>query len=772
MAFGVVLKQLNIEIGNHIRLILFLLAAKIISMRIAIAIHFYENSECSLPERKIYNPFNSAIDLESPVKKYKSFIFDPNTKILHTFLIDLDMFFLTFLNEEEIQEDQQHIIYINNNLLSLYEFDYFYRIVISFPYFVDYVDVRTYQLIFKIMNIFKFKKNKFFQRFIQFISVSLIFNPLVTKKWNLLLTSDICSHSSVLSKKIIVEFFKLHFMSDKTFNKIKNISHAADLTEDFDIDLLTPNQDFLYLDGDIIQKIIEKSRNSTNIIKLLDAIFRIHIFKSVCLFNISYTKEYNKFFNLHLFKNLDEIFLLECSNTDVLIGNIYNGKSLNCIKTLSIINSKFAIKDEISWLKTLNFEVLNYVDTKRDFFTLFTAFESDSSVQSIVSIFKKEIYNKENESTIFYKNMNKTCCDHKTRIHLKSNQDKTKINKFKNQSFPFELFVYMELSNSFISLNFYVLNFKKIRGIEIEFTNTYINDFNLLDSEIFNNIVGMKLVNSTISEAFMSKILLFTSLRKLFLYSCTIVFEGDRIAFSENTQIKKIFFGVSCVKNNQNFFQFLNKIVELKELIVLCFAIDTNPFWSMIDPRGESLCKLSILRYSVKYNLSNAIFKFPLLPNLLNLYFGYEYPEGTLLRFFLNNHLNNLKKIKLDRIKIGKMDRQALGNFTNLLYFYFSDGCIISEISFSDLFDFNNEYSLKKIRFPKIELTYRDLCFISNLKSLRNVYFESLELKNNSLYFFKTFSGMKKIEIGNIQVFRNKFNEEFGAGAKRSHYQH
>ncbi|TBU05937.1 hypothetical protein CWI39_0591p0020, partial [Hamiltosporidium magnivora] len=518
MTFGVVLKLLNIEIGNYIRLILFLLTAKIISMRMTIAIHFYENSERSLPERKIYNPFNSAIDLESPVKKYKSFIFDPNTKILRTFLIDLDMFFLAFLNEEEIHEDQQHIIYVNNNLLSLHEFDYFYRIVISFPCFVDYVDVRTYQLIFKIMNIF-----------------------------------------NVLSKKIIVELFKSHFMSDKTFNKITNISHAADLTENFDIDLLTPNQDFLYLDGDIIQKIIEKSRNSTNIIKLLDAIFRIHIFKSVCLFNISYTKEYNKFFNLYLFKNLDEIFLLECSNTDVLIGNIYNGKSLNCIKTLSIINSKFAIKDEISWLKTLNFEVLNYVDTKRDFFTLFTAFESDSPVQSIVSIFKKEIYNKENESTIFYKNMNKTCCDHKTRIYLKSNQDKTKINKFKNQSFPFELFVYMELSNSFISLNFYVLNFKKIRGIEIEFTNTYINDFNLLDSEIFNNIVGMKLVNSTISEAFMSKILLFTSLRKLFLYSCTIVFEGDRIAFSENTQIKKIFFGVSCVKNNQKFFQFLNK---------------------------------------------------------------------------------------------------------------------------------------------------------------------------------------------------------------------
>ncbi|TBU02036.1 hypothetical protein CWI39_1249p0020, partial [Hamiltosporidium magnivora] len=278
-----ILKANNIKTNFTVLSLYILSISKVILTQKTMAIHFYETEEIHLTENgtnncDYFDEF-SYFDDQKPVL----YSLDSNNKVLQVFIINLETFFLNFSNEEEIQENQQHNIYININLLSYNEFLYFYNIVMCFPFLIENVNENRYQLMLKICDILKIKTNKLFEKFIRLILFFQIFNPGATNKWKVISTSKSYRCSSIISKKAIVEFFKIYFISEKTQKEIKDISRALYLTADFSFDFIKLTEDFLYLDDDIINEILEKVKKSNDDLKIFDYIFCIHKFNCIFL---------------------------------------------------------------------------------------------------------------------------------------------------------------------------------------------------------------------------------------------------------------------------------------------------------------------------------------------------------------------------------------------------------------------------------------------------------------------------------------------------------
>ncbi|TBU11179.1 hypothetical protein CWI38_1339p0010, partial [Hamiltosporidium tvaerminnensis] len=188
---------------------IFLLTFNITVSQQTVAIHFYENTDSTLKENFLKNS-QSGIFQATLYKKYQIFSAELSTEYQKTFLIDLDTFYLKFSNEEEILDGKTYNIYINNSLLSYDEFTYFYNIVMSFPSFIDILNEYNYRLIFTIMNIFNFKHDKYFKRFIRLLWVSVVFNPIAMEKlYSKTSTRNEYEYPSCISKIALVELLKL-----------------------------------------------------------------------------------------------------------------------------------------------------------------------------------------------------------------------------------------------------------------------------------------------------------------------------------------------------------------------------------------------------------------------------------------------------------------------------------------------------------------------------------------------------------------------------------
>ncbi|KAK1349343.1 hypothetical protein LUQ84_001522 [Hamiltosporidium tvaerminnensis] len=749
---------------NNIHCIIFfiLYINRIIFAQKTIAIHFYENIEGSLLENKVNNNKNSNTSSYFSNINYISGKYNLKNKDFQVFIIELDTFLLKFLNEEEIIEGHQNSIYINKSSISYEDFLYFYNIVMCFPYLIDFMDECKYLKILRIINIFKFKYDKSFEEFIRLILVSLMINIKPTSKLNGLLKANIYSFPGYLSKRIIVQLFKLYLFSKKTLNKIKDISIAMALTKYYNLDFINLNEDYLYLDNYIIDEILEKYLKIDNFSKIIHIIFSIHHFRSIFMYKISYLSRFNTFFDLCLFNNLDEIFFFECFQTDFLIQKIYTLDIATNPKILTIIHCKFTIKDEISFLRNLKVKILNYDATKHELISIFMNLGVESLFQNFFSRFEIEIYNKENQSRILGRDTNLPCIDWHTEMNIIFYQELSIIEKLKIIEFPFNAFIYVELTNPLISFEFYTINLKDLKNITIIFTDTYIKDFNLLDTDLFSNIIHMRLVRSTITDIFLAKILLFPSLKSLFIHDCSIIFNDREITFSENTKIEKLYYRVSLIENKDYFLKYIFKMIALKNLEISCNLKDKNSLFSKLDCMNSSFINLTQLKYSVKHYFTDSLPKFSIFRNLSEFNFGFDYPEGTVYKIFHDQPFVNLKKIIFNGIKIGKNDYLALEKYTNLTHIYFSLSCKIKVISFSEIFDCKLKYSLQELRLPDIEFNYCDFLFFLKLKSLKKVYFYSFRVKIDIIYFLKAFSSVAEIDIEKFLEYKTLIHEEFG----------
>ncbi|TBU09667.1 hypothetical protein CWI36_0010p0010 [Hamiltosporidium magnivora] len=751
----------------NFRLFLCLLAPKIILTQNTIAIHFYEDEGDNL----VWKGIDSCIYTEKfrnfSLEKCNSTNISSNIKILRTFIIDLDCFILKFLNDEEIRQGRQNNIFVDNRLIDSEDFAYFNKTVNSIPFFSDNIDESKYYMMFKIMNVFRFIYNKHLVDFIRNILVSMILNTNAIRKNKHLFKKTVAiSCPDYFPKIVIVELFKLYKIGVKTLEKIKDISCAVKITKEFTYDFLNLNEEYLFLDADVIQEVIKTNIKANCFFQMLDIMFNIQIFKRLFMYNISYTEKFKYFFNLSLFQNLDEIFLLECTNTDSLIRTLCKTCDSISVKTLSIVYCKFTVNDEISWLKKFNFQNINFVfeiDLSDSYFSIS---KLEASISDVFLELIDEVYNKENKLNFFVHNSKISCFDQENSYILHFYQPKSKLKYFKIPEATFKIFLYMELLNSFITFTFNMMNFDKLKNIMIEFKNTDLEDFNLRETEIYNNIVRMHIVESTINNVFLSKILLLKSLSNILFYACKIVFTNEKVAFKENTNIVNVHFACSFFEDHNSGIEFLNKMSAMKILKVVSYNGHTNPF--AIEPSNEilRLDNLASLDYSVSYVLNEQLPSFSFIPRLSYLNFGFDYPENSLYKIFGNKNLNFLKTLRFDTVIIGKKDKQMLVEYTNLLHLRFSEGSKISGILFSELFDLTRTYLFTELILPKIEITYCELQFFSSLKSLMKLYIHEFTLEKDILYFFKTFNLVKKIEIGNTKIFKNETREEIGGRLK------
>ncbi|TBU07126.1 hypothetical protein CWI39_0366p0020 [Hamiltosporidium magnivora] len=719
-----------------------------------ILIHFYEALDNSL---RVNNSDTSHI-YES--EKYLTSDFFSNRKILRTKIIDLNIFLLEFLIEEQIN---QYEIYIYNEYLSYESFNYFYYVVMSFPCSIDNMNRNNYLLILKILNIFKFKINEPFRYLIRLVLVSLVLNPLAFKRSKQISFIETeYKFKSFISKMVICELVKLYMITEKTRSKLKNISEAVILTKNFKFEFINLNEDFLYLDLEIIEEILLILQNYKKFDEILNFILCVNRFRRLFLSYISYTAELESLFSLTLFQNIDEIFFFRCSDTDLLVEKIHQNFDFRNIKILNIIQSKFTIKDEISFLKTLNVGELNYILRTDGLISYFHNSDSNSPINNIFSTFIEEIYNDVNMFNIFVGNTNMPIYDEEKGISLELYQDKTKIEMLRNLEFQYQTFAYMELFHCYLAISFYIINSSKFKNIKLEFTDTDVKDFCLRESEVFNNITEIRITHSKIYENFLANILLFSSLKTLIMTRCTIILSKNEINFTENSKIKAIHLKNILADDQDHFSQFLSNMIALESLVLICFSGDINPFLAKCNQKMPKLNSLTALDCSVCFNPGDDIPDFSILSHLYTFDFGFGYPEGTLHKIFYERNFKDMRFLNLDGIKIGREDMYALEKYTNLRCLRFFNSCKISELAFSQLFDSNKIYFLNELQIQELEFSDIDIFFISKLRLLKKLYIHSFILKTKIFNFLEIFYYVKEIELARISFSKNIIYEELG----------
>ncbi|TBU19808.1 hypothetical protein CWI38_0197p0010 [Hamiltosporidium tvaerminnensis] len=769
MIQDMVLKVKHRILYKNLKMLVLSLAIKRIFTNETIAIHFYKDYESNFTDD----------DLNSCIYKYKCLEFLPehaietksniNIVYLKTFIIDRSIFFLEFLTEENVQDGKHNNIHINVNDLNYDDFSYFYNLVISFPCFVDYMNEYKYRLIFRIIDIFKIQYNKPLKDFIRLILASVVLNTEVIKLWYFsVLKSNKHIVSIALSNIAFVELLGLYGISKAILNQIKAVYKAVITTECNNFGFADLNENFFYLDTCILQKILKIHKQAKYFLKTLNIFFSLHVYKRFFLFIMSYTEEYKCFFNLSLFKNLEELFMFKCLNTKVFIANIIKTMHLQSIKILTVFKSNLISEDEIVWLKELNFEELNYIVTKYDSKTYFSISEFKSPVCIIFSKIIDAIFNNENKSSFYARGTNISCYDQDNEFVFVFYQDENRVKDLMNHGIACQISFRIKLCNMFINVIFDIINFKRLRNIEIEFTYTCIRDFSIYSSEILNNIVTMRIVGSTVNDVFLSKILLFPALKNIVFYVCTIIFLNNNIILSENTNIEYLNIADSLINNVNYFIDLMNKMVGLKSLEIFNMTKNSNPLEKNSDNIKLCLLKLTYLRYSSSYySYNNALF-FPFLPSLLKFNLGSNHPAGTLHKIFFNGNFYMLRKLVFYGIKIGQEDELALQKLTNLHSLTIGKNSEFSNINFSQMFHTAYTYSLTELILPNIEITYFDLKFISELKNLKKLYIYSFILRTNIIFFLKIISSITEIEIEKIFVLKNHIIEECGIRLKIS----
>ncbi|TBU08884.1 hypothetical protein CWI39_0131p0030 [Hamiltosporidium magnivora] len=741
-----------------------------------VAIHFYENTDSTLKENFLENS-QSGIFQATSYKKYQIFSAELSTEYQKRFLIDLDTFYLKFSNEEEILDGQTYNIYINNSLLSYDEFTYFYNIVMSFPSFIDILNEYNYRLIFTIMNIFNFKHDKYFKRFIRLLWVSVVFNPIAMEKWYSKTSSrNEYEYSCCVSRIALVELLKLYKVGRETLEKIEDTSYLLNWTLSFKYDFMNVIDEYLYIEPSIIKEILNRSKKSKNFPELLDTFFGVHKFKNLFLYNISFKEEHACIFNLSFFKYNESLVLLFCSNLDILIQKTYQVFNSDCLNALNIIYSKFTIEDEISWLKTQNFKIINYVVDKWESIFQFSVTEPTSPGFDVLLNVVKEFFTKENNPNIFIHDKIVSCYDFCKTKDLQIYADQSIVEKYHNPSFPLQTYIFIQYSIVYLTLEFVIINFKALKNIYITFTDTDIKDFNIKDKEIIENIVNIQFDRSKVYFNFLSKILSFPSLENLKFFKSSIIFTNTKINLNENQKIECFIFENSSVSHQNIFVELINKMIGLKALDISFSKKILNPFISISEELNLHLDKLNYLKYHDSESLNYNLLNFSSFCCLSVFEFGSElssnYPEGTLKEILLNKNFKCVLMLDINSVSVSERDGLALEKCKSLQYLKFSSGCKVSKISFFELFDSNSFYPLIELKLPNIEFTDKDLFFISKLKFLKKIFIKNLTIKTNVLYFLKTFSLFQEIEIYENFVCKKNIMEMFGTKFKHIKFRH
>ncbi|TBU05482.1 hypothetical protein CWI36_0631p0010, partial [Hamiltosporidium magnivora] len=408
-------------------------------------------------------------------------------------------------------------------------------------------------------------------------------------------------------------------------------------------------------------------------------------------------------------------------------------------------------------------EAVNYIVGKDGHIAIFYNSDASPLVPNIFSRYIDEIY-EENKSNIFVRTGEVSCYDQDKKFFVQFYQERSKLENFTITKSSIQTYIYTELINAFLSFIFYIINFSELKNIKIHLSNTCIKDFNIRESELLNNITKMTIVDSTFDAIFLSKILMFPSLKEVSFNDCCVKFLKNEVDFNVNKKIEKLYLVNSSVDDQYHYVKFINHILNLKILDINIYSSsrNSNIFSIKTDTINIKLFHLRSLKYSATSFSDYAEPIFPKLPYILQIELGSNFPKGTLHRIFYQNYFGSLKRLKFDGAHLGKEDEFAFGNYINLLSLCFSGYSKCSEIKFSELFDSNNIYSLQELKLPDIEITCLDLQFLSKINCLKKIYIYSLASQVHIINFLKLLLFVQEIQIKKLSVYGNEIYEQFG----------
>ncbi|TBU00285.1 hypothetical protein CWI36_1687p0010, partial [Hamiltosporidium magnivora] len=396
--------------------------------------------------------------------------------------------------------------------------------------------------------------------------------------------------------------------------------------------------------------------------------------------------------------------------------------------------------------------------------------KSYTFIKNLVSLFYMEIIEDQKLTSRFLKitNNNKPINIAPINMHSIDSLNKIFISQEEFHSENYQIYLSDTINISFSNIEFKVniLDRSKIRKIEMHIYNIYVDRIYFESLYISKNLKGFQIHRAKLSSKFLFEVLLLSNLETIVITDSTITFPKHTTNYHKHLLMNELSI-IGCVLENQDrIFEFINSMPKLKNLTLLS-NIDTDFFIKIFENNMIKLSLLEKFHFSEEGTCDSGFLDFLNNDSIIDLNVGFRSKEGSLSELFGNEKMLNIEKLQLEYFKIGFKDRKSIVNYKKMHYLHIFE-CDFYQISFSELFDKNEECAIEILTLINITIRKCDIIFLSRLRKLRSLsiqtkyrFFDYVDL----FRFVRFYSSKLNIEIGFHQLLwseKHKFKEIFG----------
>ncbi|TBU13401.1 hypothetical protein CWI38_0442p0010 [Hamiltosporidium tvaerminnensis] len=616
------------------------------------------------------------------------------------------------------------IIFVNSNILTYEDFIHCYSILKNTSGLKNDLNVNDFLLVIRILDIFKFKKDKCFKQIIRVLLMSLFFkNEGIHKKYNINMKTVL---SPSLFKHIFYEFGRIYFFRKDFFKYSLLYGCQSDakimkeLYQNFDTNYIGI-QKFISVNSSFIAKINNLMKFDTALEKKFEIVFgqfkiqAMHIYFDRVLNNLSTHLQYL------FFSHIEELCISDWHNTLDFFEQIDTNYVFQYVKCLIFIRCEFSsfprniFKNMIS-LKHIYFILsrilsIDYFNEKYKRMQIFHSFIYDELISKENINNFREITNNQ---PIRIKNISKKDLN-------SSNKDMITVFAFKDEKY--RVYTLNKLGFEFENFMFdvFISNIQTIKKINLTIREICMKGLIFKNSFINQNINSIKIFSSRLEDDILHNILTIPSLKKLEILYCTIVFNKE-IKFKKNMLLKYLFLEYCNFENPNRFVNLINSMPKLQQMN-LRYNTNLNVFEQNYKDKISEFEFLTKLVFCKINDFEGEIPEFPDFKFISNLDIGFRYKEGSIFKLFFNKSLNTIQYLSIHSFKIGKKDEHAISKSKNMKHLYFYD-CEFINITFSDLFDTTETYMIERLILEKISLCKPDVLFLNSLIHLKILQLE------------------------------------------------
>ncbi|TBT98416.1 hypothetical protein CWI37_1764p0020 [Hamiltosporidium tvaerminnensis] len=727
-----------------------------------IILHFYTEIHEVEANTERHNEFETSFS-KLVKRKYNCYRHKECMECTKLVIRDCDMSPLTFkLEGEEIAD---RIIFINTNILTYNEFRYFLKSLQAFNDCKENFRIDDCVLIIHILDVFKFKKDKIFHQFIRIVLVSTIYNNRCYCTNSKVLKS--ITPSSSICKSILYEFCSIYFFDvNSIFGKTSPQLIKKIIKDNFDKDFCSKKQ-FVQITSKFLVE-IDRQMQYNREFKIGLRIFFL-LFRPLRM--VSYCGENNNhILNSFLFKpytSTSELCFWAWKDMELLKRTFQNLAFKN-VKTLFFFYCQFTSFKE-NYFK--NFTCLRdiYLFHSYGEYKVFSD-KSYTFIKNLVSLFYMEIIEDQKLTSRFLKitNNNKPINFAPINMHSIDSTNKIFISQEEFDSENYQIYLSDTITISFSNIEFKVniLDRSKIRKIEMYIYNVYVDRIYFESLYISKNLKGFQIHRAKLSSKFLSEVLLLSNLETIVVTDSTITFPKHTTNYHKHLLMNELSI-IGCVLENQDrIFEFINSMPKLKNLTLLS-NIDTYFFIKIFENNMIKLSLLEKFHFSEEGTCDSGFLDFLNNDSIIDLNVSFRSKGGSLSELFGNEKMLNIEKLQLEYFKIGFKDRKSIVNYKKMHYLHIFE-CDFYQISFSELFDKNEECAIEILTSINITIRKCDIIFLSRLRKLRSLsiqtkyrFFDYVDL----FRFVRFYSSKLNIEIGFHQLLwseKHKFKEIFG----------